>query len=764
MRQNKNQKINLKKIFTLAIFLGGFFVWPNFVQATTGDVIINEIAWMGTTALASDEWLELFNTTSQTIDLTGWGLFEAGGDTLIISLAGQISSQGYYLIERSDDDTVFDILADAKGPFSGNGLSNNGEYLILKNAAGETIDSINAPSGWPAGSASTQASMERKPDGTWQDNDGITINGHDAKNNPIIGTPRAANSSATTEPTPPPSEPAATPPPSTPSAPAATTPAPTATAVIKINEVYPNPKEDEQEFIELCNKGESSASLSSWKLADTKKVINLPEVILVSRECKSFDAKTTKITLNNSNETIYLYNPSGEVADKLAYASSSKGQSLSWDEAQNKFLWSAKPTPGRSNEISKINEPPLARITFDYNPAAPNEEIIISAEESSDPDDDLLQFSWQIGESFQAAGMRFNYRFSSLGSHLVKLTASDGQHATMATSSIDILPAEEILSKRSAAKAPAATTNKTASTTPTIITAKKQTASSSKTTSTIQPSSSDPHSAFAEATADEPTLSDNLIDVDLANIRELELGSFVRVQGTVAVEPGVLAKTYFYVTGSPGIQVYFSKKDWPKMALGDVVGILGELTETGGELRLKVAAKQDIVPLYKSQPPTPTEAETGEIGEELEGALIKASGELTEKTGTSWIIDDGSGETKITFQTTAKIKKPTVKAGEWVEIIGLVGETKSGYRVLPRYSSDVRVLAEEEATEKTGTVLGKATTNSDALARFRIPANNEPQTILKYLLITSIALIVLLAGLLIKFRIETKKRLAEMQK
>ena len=124
MRQNKNQKINLKKIFTLAIFLGGFFVCPNFVQATTGDVIINEIAWMGTTALASDEWLELFNTTSQTIDLTGWGLFEAGGDTLIISLAGQISSQGYYLIERSDDDTVFDILADAKGPFSGNGLSN----------------------------------------------------------------------------------------------------------------------------------------------------------------------------------------------------------------------------------------------------------------------------------------------------------------------------------------------------------------------------------------------------------------------------------------------------------------------------------------------------------------------------------------------------------------------------------------------------------------------------------------------------------------
>jgi len=562
-----------------------------------------------------------------------------------------------------------------------------------------------------------------------------------------------------------------TPPPATSSAPATSTPTSTpaapAPAVIKINEVYPNPQEDEQEFIELCNKGNVSATLSGWKLADTKKVIGLPEVTLVSRECHSFDAKTTKITLNNSNETIYLYNPAGEVADKLTYASSAKGQSLSWDEAQNKFLWSAKPTPDRNNEISKINEPPLARITFNYNPAAPNEEVIISAEESIDADDDPLQFVWQVGESFQAAGTRFKYRFSSLGEHLIKLTASDGQHVTLATSSISILPAEEILSKRSALKTLMASPNKAATTTPETAIAK--TASNKKQASTTQSSSADPHPA---PSAEEPTLSlggrgenlDDLIDVDLANIRELELGSIVRVQGTVAVEPGVLAKTYFYITGSPGVQVYFSKKDWPKMALGDVVGVLGELTETGGELRLKVATKQDIVPIYKGKLPEPTEAETGEIGEELEGSLIKITGELTEKKGASWLVDDGSGEAKITFQTTAKIKKPTIKAGEWVEIVGLVSETKTGYRVLPRYSSDIKVLNEEEVADKAGTVLGESATNTDALARFRVPGNNQPQTILKYLLITLIALVVLLAGLLIKFRHETKKRMKEIQK
>jgi len=35
--------------------------------ATAGDVVINEVAWAGTADSSNDEWLELFNTTSQVL-------------------------------------------------------------------------------------------------------------------------------------------------------------------------------------------------------------------------------------------------------------------------------------------------------------------------------------------------------------------------------------------------------------------------------------------------------------------------------------------------------------------------------------------------------------------------------------------------------------------------------------------------------------------------------------------------------------------------
>jgi hypothetical protein len=38
--------------------------------ASVRDVVISEVAWMGTQASANDEWIELYNTTSAPIDLT----------------------------------------------------------------------------------------------------------------------------------------------------------------------------------------------------------------------------------------------------------------------------------------------------------------------------------------------------------------------------------------------------------------------------------------------------------------------------------------------------------------------------------------------------------------------------------------------------------------------------------------------------------------------------------------------------------------------
>lgn len=188
----------IKKLGTaVGLFLSIVFLSPPAPTAVgAGAILINEVAWMGSAANSADEWVELYNSSSSAVDLAGWGLYEAGGGTLVINLSGAIPAGGYYIIERTDDNSVSDIAADVFGPFAGSGLNNSGEYLVLKDSGGAAVDSVDASAGWPAGDNVAKASMERKSDGGWQTNDGATINGKDAQGGAIIGTPKSANSSA----------------------------------------------------------------------------------------------------------------------------------------------------------------------------------------------------------------------------------------------------------------------------------------------------------------------------------------------------------------------------------------------------------------------------------------------------------------------------------------------------------------------------------------------------------------------------------------
>jgi hypothetical protein len=174
-------------------------------------VIINEVAWAGTAPNHfQDEWIELYNKTNQPINLDNWILYSQTDQKPYINLSGLIPSKGYYLIERTDDNTVNGDSegdtrgrADWSGSFGsgeGEGLDNtNGEVLILSYAS-TTIDQT--PSGhWAGGDSGTYRTMERfNPDlsgsdaGSWGTNNTLIRNGKNVDNQPINGTPKARNS------------------------------------------------------------------------------------------------------------------------------------------------------------------------------------------------------------------------------------------------------------------------------------------------------------------------------------------------------------------------------------------------------------------------------------------------------------------------------------------------------------------------------------------------------------------------------------------
>ncbi len=192
-------------VFKISAVKGGQEISHVTIRAVTnevhvinpGDVVINEIAWMGTGASYNDEWVELLNNTEKEVDLDGWVLKAEDGSPEI-GLSGTIPARGYFLLERTDDATVNDI--DADFIYTG-ALGNSGEHLKLISPSGEIIDEVICGDGWFAGDNDTKMSMERilpEEDGSletnWMSNDGETIWSRDADGGDIVGTPKKENS------------------------------------------------------------------------------------------------------------------------------------------------------------------------------------------------------------------------------------------------------------------------------------------------------------------------------------------------------------------------------------------------------------------------------------------------------------------------------------------------------------------------------------------------------------------------------------------
>lgn len=156
MKKVLNHSLILSLVLSLFV---PFYVTGEANAVTSNEVVINEIAWMGTTYSYSDEWMELYNNTSETINLTGWSLNAQDG-TPAVALEGQIPAGGSFLLEKTDDDTVPGIAADLI--YSGS-LGNSGETLELRDAAGVLVDSVDA---WYGGDNTAKSTMERvNPDG-----------------------------------------------------------------------------------------------------------------------------------------------------------------------------------------------------------------------------------------------------------------------------------------------------------------------------------------------------------------------------------------------------------------------------------------------------------------------------------------------------------------------------------------------------------------------------------------------------------------------
>ena len=347
----------MKKYFCLFFIL--FFSLPLFSRgADFSNVVINEIAWMGTTNSANDEWLELYNNSQNLTNLDGWILKSDDGSPEI-KLSGTIPANEFYLLERTDDATIPGMTANLiyKGA-----LENSGEILKLYDNAGNLVDEINCSAGWLAGDNLTKQTMERVGTTNWQ-----------TSQNPG-GTPKAKNSQ--TEVRPPPSKT----PELTPESVEVEPPLTYASGIV-FNEILPSPQgsDSEEEFIEIFNQNNFEADISGWKIEDTvgkTTAYVFPEKTKISpRGFLLLLRPKAKITLNNDGDGLNFIQPDGKITDAVSYEKAKLGQS--YNKTPSGWVWSLNLTPGETNIIP---ENPKTDKTEDRPPTASTEDKPLTAD------------------------------------------------------------------------------------------------------------------------------------------------------------------------------------------------------------------------------------------------------------------------------------------------------------------------------------------------------------------------------------------------
>lgn len=311
----------------------------SFISSTTplseSTIVLNEIAWMGTLASANDEWIEIKNISSRTVDVKDWWLLSENGN-IRISFSSltrtSIPPGGFLLLERTDDNSVPGVTADL---IYVGALPNAGTGLQILDVSCAIKDRLVASSGWPAGDAPSRKTMERTPAGQWQT----------AKE--IGGTPRKENSS-----------PAVSPSPSSGGVSYAGGASATFPKLLISEVQIASSASVNDEFIEIYNPNDTEVDLSRWylqkktrsgasfstfapaNLLDGKKIP--PKGFFVIAHPTSPVAKqaATEYGIADHN-TIVIKNPGGEIVDKVG-----------WGEAQD-CEGQCAPQPERGESIQR---------------------------------------------------------------------------------------------------------------------------------------------------------------------------------------------------------------------------------------------------------------------------------------------------------------------------------------------------------------------------------------------------------------------------
>jgi len=322
-------------IISLIVVMTVVVMMPSRALSASKPVLISEVQ-TGSLISAGEEFIEIFNSSTSVIDVSGWSLYYRSATGVVWSKKGTIAS-------GSVDPGDFWILAAntlGDSPFT-SGLAQSGGSIELRDKQGAAVDLF----GWgtantaliaPGSESKPGESMYRLYDFGLKEmvNSDNNFADFDLSNSPTPGMAPAQEIIEVEEPV-------------------QTYPN------LELSELFPDPasplSDASDEFIEIYNPTAEAVDLSGWKLRDEsggeylikgKTILAYGRIAIMSSE--------SKITLNNTGDIILLIDPNDKVADESGnYGAAEEG--LGWTKQAGQWQWSISPTPGAANSAIYID-------------------------------------------------------------------------------------------------------------------------------------------------------------------------------------------------------------------------------------------------------------------------------------------------------------------------------------------------------------------------------------------------------------------------
>ena len=374
-------------------------------NSENGDIIINEIM-IGQDGNTKKEFIELYNTTNDSIDLEGWSLkklTKSGSKSNLLSASkfkGAINKKSYFVITHPSYTNIekYDVY------YSGASYSiSKDNSVILYDNNDSIIDALC----WGA-------CDHECPGKIFKENPpvGMSIASDDEGNYLITRTPTPGEKNNF----PPKQE---------------------YSNLLRINEVLPNPDgtDKNNEWVEVLNLDKQDVDLNDWKIENgSKKLFTIKGLNIKMGSLLKIAIINTSMSVRNTDEELRIIDPNGDVVDEVkitGYASSG----LSYNKSpEGDWNWSKYLTPGDQN---KLNNKPRIKIKKDkkvYVDVYAN----FDGSKSYDVDGEKLKFKWDFGDGRKSYLKKTRHKYEKKGKYKVVLTVGDGVDETKKGFTIDV--------------------------------------------------------------------------------------------------------------------------------------------------------------------------------------------------------------------------------------------------------------------------------------------------------------------------------------